>query len=198
MGKIFSQFSTTYMGAVYHGMKFDMIRNIIDALPGDTYILKMDTLPCGTIVRLEMVNSLFNDNTEIVSKYSVKRITLANGYTHAADFFDGIDIIDPPPVNIANPSITTNNYIPASSGTFTAPTMGNYKLAGSAGSNATNPSYNTGSGHYTLTLPAGLSIDTDKTIDNYKPEIGSNTCTCGAGSVGGAHSGWCDIGGLNP
>jgi hypothetical protein len=173
MGKIFSQFSTTYEGPVYHGMKSSMIRNIIDALPGDTYILKMDALSCGTIVRLEMVNSLFNDNTEITAKYSVKRTTLPNGFIFDSDIFDGIDIIDPPSANTVNPCTT----IPLPSVTFTTP--------------------NTGSGH-TLTVPAGFSIDIDKMIYNSKSATSPKSCTCGAGSVGGTHSGWCDIGGLNP
>lgn len=175
-----SSFLVNIQGSIRNGIGFYLIRQVIDALPGETFVLGVSKdIPTDTWT-VEAENYNFSDNTVVVPKYTTKTIISANGRTHSYSIFDGIDIIDPP-VATPQPNYSVNKV----SGYTAQPITrgGNYTVP--VNGNITVPITMKIYGNLAATTPGPGQKVFFKDLVDVK-------CTCGAEKVGGLHSGWCD------
>lgn len=205
MGKISFSFSTFAFNTLASGTPwlkpngavcFKAIRQVIDALPGYTYIDRIDRPIFGrpnTMV-VEAYNDNFLDGTEIVPKYkSVHQVTPWGG--QFIDTFDGIDIIDPPAQQASQNGANVQNnagqaaVINTTTGSIsiTLPNVTATPVTQVTSVVKSNQTAGVVNLNYLGDQIDPYGIDWSGMLNSMKPK-----CTCGADSVGGAHSGYCD------
>jgi len=177
MGKLFTEFSSFI---TTNGIDFDVIQQIVNSLPGETRFIRFGHVMGRNILRLDMENDNFVDGTEIVACYK-SHFNATTGVGTA--IFAGITVIDPPALAIGQPfNGVSYNFIPPVG-------MGNLGVA--SGSNGGS------GGSITVTLPTSYQtvypsvvIKSDGASWSVVGEAAA--CSCGADSVGGVHSSYCD------
>lgn len=181
MGKMSMEFM---VAAFPDGIDFKLIQEVLNSLEGECYIngFTRNIYPDGSETYLiHFTNSHFLDGTTVMAKYR----SLYNSMGQTV-IFDGVIITEPPNAQIS-----------------VGPLLG---YSGAPGTNGQPPSSVQNSQPPTPvalgSLPSILQQQRQPNpskppaahpyanIDN---DINSvSACTCGAGSVGGGHSRWCD------
>lgn len=189
MGKFSFSYSNSILksmqGQIRNGIGFDLINQVINAIPGVTFILGIYENVSTDTWTVQAENYNFSDNTIVIPRYRIvtnSSILGPSSYT----VFDGIDIIDPPsPSQVSNNSQTTVNTA-GGNYTFTIPST-------PATITATVYGHSSGPRTYTLKNSSNGIIKVDRDLlDALDTHTAYSKCTCGADKCGGLHSGWCD------
>lgn len=192
MGKISIKFdlsmSSVATGLPRNGIYFEKIQQIINSLPGKTIIISFLELPqnfaiFSTIWELIAENDNFDDGTEVTGKYRTKT-SIINGVLRTCTLFDGIDIISPNQANATQPG-NGGGTITSVGTTYSSSVPVNITIS--------PPKYVVAPTVANLLQGAPVYKGIYKDFDI---SFRTSNCTCGAETVGGLHSNWCDTNGL--
>jgi hypothetical protein len=188
MGKFFVRFSQQMFP---NGVDFKIMQQAIGALPGETivtYFGRSVIAPTQHYL-LDATNVQFEDGTEIVANFHDNTISPPGKPSYIVTTFDGVNIIDPQSWN--QPS-TGNGQITIPSPSYSVPSPSGpggqygYQVVNIYGGGGSKPGK-----FYSVSSGGSGAWPTDP---NKVPPSGppSSKCICGADSVGGGHSGWCN------
>lgn len=189
MGKFKFSYQTSILkatqGSFRNGIDFKYIKQVIDSLPNETFILSIKEDIVQGLLEVEAENFNIKDGSEIVPKYrSVHKTCVLGASSYVV--FDGVDIIDPPTnqpnVVLAGPGGATVQPFTSGNGTYTTPSTTPIKIhiSASAGGGGIVP----------------VKVSSYANLAAYKPgdiKMYDSECQCGKDKHGFAsHSNWCD------